>query len=196
MARKSRHDAEASAADEQPSERDSADRQGAGGEESLARRLDRLTEECDELRAQALRAQADYQNLRRRHLSDVEAGIRKAVMPLLEELLLVADYLDLALAVRPSSDEAKNLYVGVEMTRTKLMQALEREDVRPIRADGAFDPELHEATGTEPSADVAPGTILRIARPGYTWRGLVLRHAHVIVAAEPAAVAGEGEERD
>ena len=155
-------------------------------------RLGELEAECEELRARAMRAQADYQNLRRRAQSDLEAGVRRAVMPLLEELLLVADYLDLALAVTPVSEEAKNLAVGVEMTRGKLLQALEREEVRPIRAQGLFDPELHEATGTEPRSDVPAGTVLRTVRPGYTWRGSVLRHAHVIVAAAPDQDAGAG----
>ncbi len=165
---------------------------GAAG--AAASRVAELEAECEELRARALRAQADYQNVRRRVQADLEAGVRRAVLPLLQELLLVVDYLGLALAVPRTTEEAQNLARGVELTRTKLLQALEQAEVQPIPpAGGAFTPELHEATGTEPRDDVVPGTVLRTLRPGYTWRGNVLRHAHVVVAATPLPGAAADE---
>ncbi len=151
-------------------------------------RVAELEGECEELRTKWMRAQADYQNLKRRNAAEYELGLKRALNPLFTDLLLVADYLDMALAMEPTTDEAKNLAVGVEMTRTKLLQSLEGSEVHPIATEGAFDPELHEATGTEEHEDLAPGTILRVVRKGYTWRESVLRHAHVIV------VAGQEEE--
>lgn len=146
-------------------------------------RVAELESECEELRTKWMRAQADYQNLKRRNAAEYEMGLKRALNPLFTDLLLVADYLDMALAMEPTSDEAKNLAMGVEMTRTKLLQSLEGAEVHPIATEGVFDPELHEATGTEEREDLPPGTILRVVRKGYTWRETVLRHAHVIVVA-------------
>lgn len=168
-------------------ERDS----GAACDESLEERVQRLEQECDELKTSWSRARADYQNLKRRAQADYEAGIQRTMQPLLEDLLFVLDFLDMALASPATNDETRNLAKGVEMTRTKFAQALEREDVRPIDTTGDFDPSVHEATATVDRPDLEPGTIVETVRHGYTWRGNVLRHAHVVVAAGDADAASD-----
>jgi molecular chaperone GrpE len=99
----------------------------------------------------------------------------------------VTDYLDLALAAPATGAEARALHSGVQLTRSKLTQALELVDVRAIPTDGAFDPALHEAAESRVSPGHAPGTILATVRPGYTWQGRILRPASVVVAAAPPA---------
>lgn len=141
-----------------------------------------LAAQRDEYLALWKRAQADYKNLRRRALADLEAGVRRSMLPLLESLLLVLDHLDMALASPTESQDAKNFAVGVQMTRDQMLAALEREEVREIPTDGAFDPELHQAVGTATDTDAEPGTIAETVRKGFTWRETVLRHAQVRVA--------------
>lgn len=154
-----------------------------------------LRRENEELRERWMRAQADYKNLRRRGLEDLEKSLQRSLRPLLEELLLVLDFLELALASPTTTDESRNLATGIEMTRTKFLQALESAEVHPIPGEGRFDPALHEATGTRPAEEVEPGTILETTRRGYTWRGSVLRPAHVVVAADDEeGVEDEGNE--
>lgn len=159
------------------------------------------TDDPEELRAQRdeylanwQRARADYQNLRRRTRADVEAMQQGMIQPLLENLLLVLDNLDMALAAPTTTDESKNLAIGVEMTRTQLLQALERESVARIAEGGTFDPEKHQAVESVPDAEAEPGTVLETVRPGYTWRQGVLRYAQVKVAGEAGAVDGGGPE--
>jgi len=147
--------------------------------------VDRLQAEVQELRSKWLRAQADYQNLRRRGEVEQGAFLRLKLEPLLRDLLFVLDWLDMALSTPVESDDAKALRTGVEMTRDKLLGALEGEDVRPIADGGRFDPDRHEATATEERADLEPGTVVRTVRRGYTWRDAILRHAHVVVARRP-----------
>ena len=142
-----------------------------------------LEERCAELNDKWLRAQADYQNLRRRALTDLEAGFKREVQPLLDELLLVLDFLDMALAAPVESADARHLAMGVQLTRAKLVQALAGSEVKEIPADGAFDPARHQATETRWAEGVDPGAIIEVIRKGYTWQGHVLRPTHVIVAA-------------
>lgn len=164
-----------------------------GPRDEGAERLAGLEAEVTRLRELAQRAQADYQNLRRRSQAEHEAGLKRTLQPLLQELLLVLDYLDLALASPTDSPDAKNLAVGVEMTRAKLLQALESVDVHPIVSEGPFDPTQHEAVASRSDTDAAPGTILSTERRGFTWREGVLRPARVVVAAESDAGPEHGE---
>jgi molecular chaperone GrpE len=155
--------------------------------DSGAERVRALEAEVEELRGKWARAQADYQTLRRRGQAELDGVLRLRLRPLLLDLLLVLDYLDLALAAPAESADARKLAAGIGLTRAKLVAALEGQDVRAVPEGGPFDPELHEATATVPRSDVPPGTIVQTVRPGYTFGGDVLRHAHVIVAEEPRA---------
>ena len=138
---------------------------------------------CQELEAKALRAHADYQNLKRRAQADLEAGLRRQMTPLLDDLLLVLDFLDMALASPATHEETKNLAMGVEMTRNKFVQALEASDVVAIDTTGKFDPTLHDAAEAIDDPDQEPGTILATLRRGYKWQEQVLRPAQVRVVA-------------
>ncbi len=148
-------------------------------------------ERLAELEARWLRAQADYQNLKRRTQAELDAALLRTLQPLFGELLLVLDYLDLALGAPATGEEARKIAEGVQLTRTKLAQALENAELRVIQTEGIFDPALHEVAGTRPSQEYPPGMILETVRPGYTWQGRILRPARVIVACAPPAGAAE-----
>jgi molecular chaperone GrpE len=152
-----------------------------------------LESERDDLRATLLRSQADYQNLRRRLQSDIDTAVTRSKGPLLQDLLLVLDYLDLALAVPTTQSESKNLHAGVEMTKSQLVRALEREGIKPVPETGPFDATLHDAVESVPTDEAAPNTILATMRKGYTQNGAVLRPAQVKVAVAKNARAGRGE---
>jgi molecular chaperone GrpE len=161
-------------------ERAARRRAGAG-----CRRARQLREERDRYLASWQRAQADYQNLKRRTLSDIERERKQAKRAILEDLLLVLDHLEMALAQPCETDEGKQVQAGVELTRAQILAVLERENVHPLPAQGTFDPAVHEAVAALPAAGVAPGELVEVVRRGYRWGDDVLRHARVIVAAEP-----------
>ncbi|QDU68080.1 nucleotide exchange factor GrpE [Engelhardtia mirabilis] len=146
--------------------------------------LESLRAQRDEYLGHWQRAQADYQNLKRRSSTDVENRLRRTMEPLLRNLLLVIDHLDMALMSPAQSQDAQNLAMGVELVRRQMATALEESDVEPIADGGSFDPELHQAVARVQDPDAEPNTVLETVRRGYTWRGRVLRHAEVRVAAE------------
>jgi molecular chaperone GrpE len=149
--------------------------------------LEGLVRERDDYLARWQRAAADYKNLQRRSRDDVEAAVRRTMMPLLENLLLVLDHLDLALTTKVESDDASALAEGVRLTRDQFLQGLQQEGVEPIPDGGAFDPAVHEAVAAVEVEDAEEGSVVATVRRGFTWRGLVLRHAHVKVARGPSA---------
>lgn len=145
----------------------------------------RVQKERDEYYENWRRSQADFQNLRRRQAEVIGASVKATKRELLGELLLVLDYLDMALLTPVETQEGKNLYMGVKMTRDQLMQFLAQREVEPIDTSGSFDPALHEAVETVETTEAEPGAILETTRPGFTLGKDVLRYANVKVAAHP-----------
>ncbi len=172
--------------DEPPAD---ADESAGEGEETY----EELLHQRDDYLARWQRAAADYKNLQRRTRDDVEATVRRTMMPLLENLLLVLDHLDLALTTEVESDDAVALAQGVRLTRDQFLQGLQQDGVESIPEGGAFDPSLHEAVAAVEDDEAEEGAVLETVRRGYTWRGLVLRHAHVKVARSSTAAAESSE---
>lgn len=161
----------------------------ADGPANSAEQLDltRALRERDEYLAQWKRAQADYQNLKRRAAADFDAQLRHDKKRLLSDLLLVLDSLQMALSSPATSGDAQALAAGVKLTQDQLLAALEKEELRAIPDQERFDPALHEAVAQTPDAAGA-GRVLQTLRRGYTWKGSVLRAAQVRVS---CAEAGE-----
>lgn len=143
----------------------------------------RIERERDEYYENWRRTQADFQNHRRRQAQVIEASVKSARRVLFAELLLILDYLDMALLSPVESQEGKNLLMGVQMTRDQMMRFLEQHEVESIESVGSFDPERHEAVESITDSGEEPGTIVETVRRGYMAGGEVLRYAHVKVAA-------------
>jgi molecular chaperone GrpE len=74
----------------------------------------------------------------------------------------------------------------VAATITAALQMLKRHAVEKIDVGpgSAFDPNLHMAVSSLPSADVPPGSVVSVMQQGFTLHDRVLRPAAVVVAAE------------
>ena len=158
--------------------------------------VDELTTARNEL-AEAndkwMRLQADFQNHRRNAQGHIDAAVLRARSEVLGEAVTILDYLDMALATEVTSDDAKNLKIGVEMTRDQLQGLFDRMGLAPIDATGTFDPLRHQAVSTVATDEVEPGTIVDVVRGGWTMGDAVLRFAQVRVAAAPEAATPEAE---
>ena len=151
-----------------------------------------LEAELAEARARAeehwnsyLRAVAETDNLRKRAQRDVEAASRYAIERFAGELLEVRDSLELGIAAGPTAESAR-LLEGMEATLRLLNKAFEKSGVSVVDPAGQpFNPEYHEAMATQPSADLAPGSVLAVIQKGYLLNGRLLRPARVLVSREP-----------
>jgi len=72
----------------------------------------------------------------------------------------------------------------VKLVENSLRAALRKEGLVEIETDGPFDPHVHEALLSQPSADVAPGSVLGVVQRGYRLGDKVVRPARVIVSSE------------
>lgn len=134
-------------------------------------------------RDEALRTLAEFENIRKRQQRDWEAEKKFAPQRLLADMLPAIDNLDRAVAAAKAAGEKGSLVMGVVATQMQLLDALKRHGVSRVEALGKpFDPHLHEAIGTEASAEAEPGSVVRVEQAGYTLHDRVLRPAAVVVS--------------
>lgn len=133
-----------------------------------------------------LRTAAELENFRKRAARDMENARKFAIERFATELLAVKDSLELGLAAAEESADPESLIEGTRSTLKQLAATLERSGVAEVNPEGEpFDPTLHEAMTTQPSAGVEPDTVLTVYQKGYTLNGRLLRPARVVVAAAP-----------
>jgi molecular chaperone GrpE len=142
--------------------------------------------ERDEYLALAQRAQADFENYRKRATKDVAAAEGRGMAKLARELLPALDNLSLALAAAESGAETEHdrkLVEGIRLVENELSAALARAGIEAYSPEGEpFDPELHEAMAKQPVEGVASGTVAEVYQRGYRQNGVILRPARVVVA--------------
>lgn len=150
-------------------------------------RLAELAGEVARLKDTVLRGQADQQNQQRRHVRERDELRKFANANLLEDLLPALDSLALGLESATSQTEGRAVAEGFRMAIGQLRSILSAQGLVEVNPVGqAFDPARHEAVGSEASATVAEGTVLRTARSGWLLHDRVLRPAAVFVSAGPA----------
>ncbi len=136
--------------------------------------------ERDEYLALAQRAQADFENYRKRVSKDVATAEAKGVARLARELLPALDNLGIALR---SGETGEEFVKGIELVYAELTAALERLGVEAYSPEGErFDPNLHEAMAKQPVDGAESGTVVEVYQRGYRLNGTVLRPARVVVA--------------
>jgi molecular chaperone GrpE len=144
-------------------------------------RLAEAETQRDEYLRDLQRLAADFDNYRKRAAREQEALVARAHERLVRELLPVLDDLERALVAAEEHDEAK-LVDGVKLVRQALQQALEREGLAEIEAEGTFDPHVHEALLAQPAEGREHGDVLEVIQKGYRLGDRVLRPARVVVA--------------
>jgi molecular chaperone GrpE len=143
--------------------------------------LARAQRERDEYLDMAKRAQADFENYRKRASKDIASAGARARAELLRELLPVVDNLERALASAPEDDPMAE---GVKLVLMDMQGVLARAGVEAIEPKGEpFDPNVHEALTTRQEDGVDSGVVLDVVEKGYKGADQVIRPARVIVAA-------------
>ncbi|MHB8513104.1 MAG: nucleotide exchange factor GrpE [Actinomycetota bacterium] len=151
------------------------------------------TEEPDELaqaRAEAAarlddarRIKAEFENYKKRVQRDLESLSRRGSESMIEKLLPVLDAFQLALIAADRTKDYDALVRGVELVYGEIRDVLHKEGLEEIESLGKpFDPEVHEAVmeSEHGSADGDPH-VSDVLRPGYRFKGRVLRPAMVKV---------------
>lgn len=146
--------------------------------EKLQVEMSQLQDLSGQLEAQLKRAVADYQNLEKR-ISEGRSELSSwATAELIKKILPVVDNLNKATAGASEEEKKSGWFRGVEMGLKQLSQVLSHEGLDEIKADGQFNPALHEAIDMREGNE---GEVLEILEKGYTLNGKILRPTKVVV---------------
>jgi len=138
------------------------------------RRIEELTNDLK-------RVQADFENYKKRAEKEWAERSKLATQKLMTDLLAVLDSFDKALENQGNADP-RDLKKGLEGLHRQLLQVLQREGLREIKAEGRFDPFMHEALMREERPDAEDGQILEVYQKGYQVGSRPIRPARVKVA--------------
>ncbi len=150
-----------------------------------------LEGEIASLKDQLLRAMAETENVRNRARREREESVKYAAVPLIKDLLAVADNLQRALAsVAPDAarenEQLQSLLTGVELTEKEIRSVFERHKIETIDPLGEqLDPHFHEAMFEIPDPAKPAGTVVQVIQVGYRLHDRLLRPARVAIAKAP-----------
>ena len=125
---------------------------------------------------------ADSYNYRQRVIKERSETRKRSQEEVITAILPVLDNLNRALD-SAHMDDGTNILTGVEMVQRQFMSVLDSLGVSEIKTQGeAFDPALHDASGTEEVDDPElDGKIITERLKGYRTKERVLRPAQVTV---------------
>ena len=137
-----------------------------------------------------LRLMADFDNMRKRQVRELEERTARANERLLTALIPVFDHFEMALG---AAQEETPFVQGVKMIADEFRKVLEQSGAEVIdAAEGtAFDPMAHEALSMMPHEAIAQGCVVNQFRKGWKLGGKIVRPAQVIVSAGAPAPAEE-----
>lgn len=144
-----------------------------------------LEKQVEFYKDQAIRVQAELENVRRRMEQEVTKARKFGVERLVAELVPVVDSLMRGLEGTKSDDpNVKMMRQGMELTLDMLLKLLEKNGITTIdpKVGEAFDPMQHEAMSMRQDEQASSHTILQVLQKGYALHGRVVRAAMVIVA--------------
>jgi molecular chaperone GrpE len=145
--------------------------------------LEQLKQERDQLLDRLARAQAEFENARKREARERAEFRDYAVANAVEQFLPALDNFQLALK---SDGSPEQLRTGVELIMKQMETALSTLGVQAVETVGTqFDPRIHEALGSIETAEHPDHQVLEEIRRGYRIKEKLLRPALVRVASNP-----------
>src|SRR2546425_10310751 len=163
----------------EPATGDPAETSASPPRQSVEEQLSKAKEEAQKFRDNWHRAEADFQNYKRRTEQEREELRRFGNVSIIINLLPVLDDFERAFASLDSHLAGLSWFDGMLLIYRKLRQLLENAGVRPIETEGqAFDPRFHEAVA---HVEGEEGKVISEVQRGYKLHDRVLRPAMVVV---------------
>ncbi|NOU46872.1 MAG: nucleotide exchange factor GrpE [Bacteroidales bacterium] len=129
-----------------------------------------------------LRLFSDFDNFRKRKLTEIIEIRKTAAEDLILSLLTIVDDFERAIDHLPTS-ERDAFQEGIILIYNKLLGSLKQQGLEEIQAkDQPFDTDFHEAITNIPVEDEnMKGKVFDVTQKGYTLNGKVIRFSKVVV---------------
>jgi molecular chaperone GrpE len=155
-------------------------------EQDLAVLLADAEAKRDEYLDIAKRAQADFENYRKRMTAEVQSAAKRSKAQFAAAVAPVLDDLERALqsaGLDPEGDSEDGLAHGVLLVFRGLRETLKRNGIEQVDPQGEkFDPNHHEALSTIPVEGTESGTVVEVMQKGYRFEDQLIRPARVVVS--------------
>src|SRR6266540_4446279 len=163
----------------EPATGDPAEASASAPRQSVEEQLSKAKEEAQKFRDNWHRAEADFQNYKRRTEQEREELRRYGNVSVIINLLPVLDDFERAFSSLDSRMAGLSWFDGILLIYRKLRQLLENAGVTPIQTEGqTFDPRFHEAVA---HVEGEEGKVISEVQRGYKLHDRVLRPAMVVV---------------
>ncbi|HKZ14358.1 MAG TPA: nucleotide exchange factor GrpE [Solirubrobacterales bacterium] len=164
---------------------------GGGDGEAVVEDLNTLLADAEAKRDEYLdiarRAQADFENYRKRMATEVQAAALRGKAEVARGVVPVLDDLERALqaaGLDPEGDSDDPLAHGVLLVFRNLRETLGRSGIEVVDPKGEkFDPNFAEALSTVQVEGTEAGVVVEVMQKGYRFEGHLIRPAMVVVAA-------------
>lgn len=171
--------------------RESKPQADENSESILKKQLDVKEAEIRDWKDKYMRSVADFRNLQDRTQREMKSAKDFAIQRFAKDLVDSVDNLDRALTMVPEDklrveektehlQDLVNLYDGLKLTETILMQTLKKHGLERFDPNGEkFNPNEHEATFMTPMPDKEDNTVFHTQQKGFKLNSRVLRAAKV-----------------
>lgn len=163
---------------EEQSEQQSENKESQGTNDAV----EQFKAEAEKLKRDYLYLAAEFENYKKNAIKERTDARKYATERLVVDLLATLDTLEAALATEASADTIETIRKGIELTAQGLRSTLQKHGVEALPAEGAFDPNIHEALTSEETDAVPAGHIARVFKRPYKLHDRVIRHGQVVVA--------------
>ncbi|MBT0882951.1 nucleotide exchange factor GrpE [Campylobacter sp. 2018MI13] len=150
---------------------------------ALRAELDKANEEFAKLKDAYLRANADFENYKKRLEKDKQSAVLYAQEGLLKDLIPVLDALENASNFEADDEFSKQLKQGIDNTLSLFKNILAKHGIKEIVANEGdeFDPSYHEAM-MHVEAELDPNCVAAMFQKGYMINDRIIRACKVSVS--------------
>lgn len=135
-------------------------------------------EQSDIYFGQLLSLRAEFDNFRKRTQEDISKAFKNGFNEAISEFLPALD--SFKMATDMITDQ--NTLMGIQYIEKGILSTLEKMGVSVIDTTGKFDPDFHQAIGSETKEGFESGYIIKECFKGFKMGDKIIRYAQVIVA--------------
>lgn len=145
--------------------------------------LEKLQDDFNELTDKFYRANADFENIKKRLEREKSVAVEYASEKFAKDLLPIIDALEEAIKIEVGDNKlARQIEDGVERCLEIFIDTFKKYGIEQVKNDGEANPEFHNAINLVESNDHKKGEIVQVYQKGYKLKDRVLRASMVAVA--------------
>jgi molecular chaperone GrpE len=145
------------------------------------KQIEDLGNEVKILRNKNLELLSEMDNLRKRHISDMQEASKYSNTKFALDILPIVDNIEMAMNAAKSNPQ---IYEGIQMAYTNMLKQLKKHNITPmeIKPHDAYNSTMHSVLSQVSNDEFEDNTIIQVPISGYMMFDRVLRPAQVIVS--------------